>query len=474
MSGAPDLLIVGSGISGAACALEASSLGLSFRGIDMAPGFGGTARLGGGGICIPGSAMQRAAGIEDDPATAFRDLVAGGNEVDEAWARLYFANAEREVYEWLLAAGVAFDRIHFIEGDSVPRWHAPRGLGAAVMATLWRRLAERGRDRAWRFGVRCEGLIARDGAVRGVRGRDADGREVEIEASHVVLATGGFAGSLGAVRRSGGAIAAAERVLAAGGPNALGLGHGIVAEAGGVLTNLSHVYGYATGIPDYRDPTGERAVIARDCRDWIWLNRDGRRFHDELNATSGTSALPALLAQPGQTCWAVLDTPAIESLNVVDHYGEPNAETFNAAARRHLANSGHVAVAGSIGALMDRIGIGPRGGATVAEWNARGAQRDRDPLTGRDLSGFRAIEAGPFYAVQLFPAARKNLGGVRTDLLCRVLGHDGAAIPNLYAVGELAGFAGGRIAGSRPLEGMMVGASAFSGRRAARAIAGIS
>jgi predicted oxidoreductase len=68
--------------------------------------------------------------------------------------------------------------------------------------------------------------------------------------------------------------------------------------------------------------------------------------------------------------------------------------------------------------------------------------------------------------MQFFPLARKNLGGVHTDLRCRVLDGSGAPIPGLFAAGEVAGFGGGHLSGRRALEGIMIGASIFGGRLA--------
>ena len=67
--------------------------------------------------------------------------------------------------------------------------------------------------------------------------------------------------------------------------------------------------------------------------------------------------------------------------------------------------------------------------------------------------------------------ARKSLGGIQTDLDCRVLRPDGEPIPGLYAAGEAAGFGGGGLHGKRALEGTFLGACVFSGRLAARAAA---
>jgi predicted oxidoreductase len=64
------------------------------------------------------------------------------------------------------------------------------------------------------------------------------------------------------------------------------------------------------------------------------------------------------------------------------------------------------------------------------------------------------------------------LGGLQTDLDGRVLRADGSPLPGLYAAGEAAGFGGGGMHGYRSLEGTFLGGCLFSGRQAARGVAG--
>ncbi len=81
--------------------------------------------------------------------------------------------------------------------------------------------------------------------------------------------------------------------------------------------------------------------------------------------------------------------------------------------------------------------------------------------------------AGPLIAIRLQVMARKSLGGIQTDLACRVLrAENGQPIPGLYAVGEAAGFGGGGMHGKRSLEGTFLGGCVFTGRLAAAAITG--
>lgn len=93
-----------------------------------------------------------------------------------------------------------------------------------------------------------------------------------------------------------------------------------------------------------------------------------------------------------------------------------------------------------------------------------------DPLTGRSLVGSHEVTSD-LLAVQLFPMAQKNLGGVRTGPGCEVLTPSGDAVAGLYAAGEVAGMAGGHINGRAALEGTMFGPCVYSGRVAGRMVA---
>jgi predicted oxidoreductase len=78
---------------------------------------------------------------------------------------------------------------------------------------------------------------------------------------------------------------------------------------------------------------------------------------------------------------------------------------------------------------------------------------------------------GPLIAVRERILTRKSLGGIVTDLDCRVLDARDRAIPGLFAAGEAAGFGGGGMNGIRALEGTFLGGCIHSGRRAGRTIA---
>ena len=79
-------------------------------------------------------------------------------------------------------------------------------------------------------------------------------------------------------------------------------------------------------------------------------------------------------------------------------------------------------------------------------------------------------KAGPLIAIRLRFISRKSLGGLQTDLACRVLDQSGNPMPGLYAVGEAAGFGGGGASGKRSLEGTFLSGCILTARKAAVAI----
>ncbi len=465
-----DVIVVGAGIAGAAAALELAAGDVEFMGIDKADRFGGTARRGGVGCSIAGSPLQLESGLSDGMPRAVDDLMANGNDADRTWARFYYRRAVADVYGWYRQLGVDFDGLLHFEGDSVARWHRPAGGGARVMEMARKKFAERGLEQCWHFGLTVTDLLRDGERICGVRIKTASGQRAKLRARAVILATGGFAGNLDMSRAASPQLRNAARLLAGGNPDSQGNLHTIAARHGACLSSMGNVYTYANGTPDYRDPSGKRGVVVRRVRSCVWVNRSGERFHDEDLHITGLSATGKLMRQDGQTCWIVLPEATLPEVEIFDHYIEPGSDSPAETVARFFSHSPFVSKAESLHGLAGKIGVDARTlEKTIADWNSLlSSGAARDPLTDRDLVGLRPLSDGPWCAIQLFPLVRKTLGGVATDLRCRVLDRSGAPIHGLFAAGELAGMGGGHLAGSRPLEGLMAGGSVFSGRIAGR------
>lgn len=466
----PDAIVLGAGVAGVACAIEAAEAGLRVAVVDAASTVGGTASGAGGGTLIAGSAVQERQGIADSVDLAMADWMRwGGDTVDAAWAERYIRSSAPILFDGLSASGVRWVSVHLHEGNSVARWHRPEGGGRRVMTLLEQRARALGRI-DWMLGHRAVELISAGGRVTGVRLESRDGRMPEVHAETVIVTTGGFNNDPRMVSEHAGDAAHAERVLLGGGRGARGDGHRMLDAVGAQFTQLAAIWMYPYGTPDPRDPA--RGLAVRGLTGELWINDDGERFHDE-RLRGGATGTAALLAQPHGRCWSVIDAAMASRMIIADPFYSDGAEPIRDRIEEFLRTSPFVVTAPRIEELADRMGVDQRAlCAAVAERRvalASGALDD--PIFGGSLAGIPAVENAPFFAIRLNPMARKNLGGVRTDGAGRVLDVRDRPIPGLLAAGEVAGMAGGRINGGAALEGTAFGPSMFSGIVAGRTAA---
>lgn len=464
---ASDVVVVGAGAAGLAAAIEAAEAGRRTLVLEAFPEYGGAAATSGGGCCLVGTPLQVAQGIEDSVDLALADWLAwGGQEADEQWARFYLEHSCADVYEWTRVRGVEWEALQPQEGNSVLRWHRPRGIGAGLMRAL--HAAALRLPIEWRYDCPVTRLLVEGGTVVGV---EVGGR-AELRAGATIVASGGFNNNPDLLRELGPDPGEGSRLLCGGARQALGRGYRLLRDVGAAFTHLDRVWTYPYGTPDHRDPAGARGIAVRGLPNEIWVNAQGRRFHDE-RLRGGWTGTQALLAQRPATSWSVFDRREADGLRLEDPQYRRDGVALRDQVERFLAESPYVHQAGDVGDLAVAAGL-PAGALvdTVRRFNGWLREgRATDPDFGRSLTGLRPLEQPPFFALQYFPLARKNFGGVRTDLACRVLGPDGSPLAGLYAAGEVAGMAGGHINGRAGLEGTMLGPSLFSGRVAGRAAA---
>lgn len=123
MTGAYDLVVVGSGAAGLACAVTAAHLGLTVAVVEKERHFGGTSAWSGGWLWVPRNPLAVAAGIVEDIEQPLRYLRAElGNGFDEILCRRFLAQAPRMVQ--FLREKTAVD---FIDGNMIPDFHESEG-----------------------------------------------------------------------------------------------------------------------------------------------------------------------------------------------------------------------------------------------------------------------------------------------------------------------------------------------------------
>ena len=459
-----DVAIVGAGGAGIAAGIEARAAGARAIAFEQSAAPGGAAIVSGGGCLIVGSPLQQRHGIKDTPDLAFADWMAwGGPSADVVWARYYIEHTRHDLYHWAESFGVKWVDLKVQEGNAVLRWTRPERNGLGLMTGLIEGFRGKGGEIV--PDTEITGIAREGGRVTGLTGRNAaTGEPVVVRSAAVVVATGGFNSNLDMVLEFNPALKN-DKVLVGSGRGSTGAGHRLVQEAGGYLTHMDHIWYYVYATPDYRDGGGRRGLVFRQVPGDIWVNQQGRRFHNEA-LSGGNSATPALMAQTPRHAWAIMDTAMAATMEVADPYYRDGDKVARERVMELLNGSPFIRKADTLSELAQRMTVdAPEFLATVARYNkACEAGLESEPELGKPLKGSEAFDTPPYYAVQIFPLARKNFGGVKTDLRCRVLDRHFEPIGGLYAAGEVAGMAGGHINGRAGLEGTMLGPSLFSGR----------
>lgn len=496
--------------------------------------FGGLAKESFGGVHLIGTPHQRKLRIHDSPELAWRDWqsVAHFDPEDHwprAWGRFYCENSREYIYEFLDQKKITFlpvvnwpERGIYEPGNSVPRWHIVWGTGYEIIYRLLAALESHPRraNLELLFDTEVSAIEMANGRATGIRGRKMDdGSEIAVTAEHVVVASGGVCGGdLSCVRANWHKPWGdpPRELLNGAHPYGEGMLHRKVADLGGAVTHLDLHWHYAAGVhhPAKRRPCDGLSLVPP--RSALWLNARGERIMNPgpMPVYADTRHMVAsVLAQPGQYSWQVMNWKiAIKELAVS---GCDYMTAFRYKKKLRLAADllfgnkelvsrlmrecpDDIVVADSLDELMQRMDRQSLYGLTIDRARMEGTVRawdemiERGPAYANDeqlrrIANARAYrgdrvrtckfqkildpKARPLIAIREFILSRKSLGGIQTDLQCRVLrAGDGQPVPGLYAVGEAAGFGGGGLHGKGSLEGTFLGGCVLSGRLAGRSI----
>jgi uncharacterized protein len=442
-----DLIVVGAGLAGLSAALEAGRSGAKVLVIDEASIFGGHAIMSEGELSIVNSPFQRSKGVQDSPDLAYSDFIKWGEDNDPQWVRYYVEHSKVEIFDWITAMGVSFHGLDPHSGNSVPRIHLTSGLGLGLVRPVYIECLKN-LNIIFRWNEEVFSVISERGIVRGVRGRNLrTGQQTEYRAKAAILATGGFQSNAALALANWPANLAKPPVLLAGsGVNSMGSGLKLASEVGAALFHLDHQWNYTLGLPDPRYPGRHRGLSI--AADGVLVNNKGVNFMPK--GLSSTERFAVAVSQPNATYWQIFDEKQKETFWVSGtDWANP------ATVQRVLLDDSAVIKHDSTLELLAKTTGLPLDELTksVTEYNEH--HKDK-------------IQTPPFYAAQLFPLARKSMGGISIDHQARVLNARSEVIPGLYAAGEAAGEA--NINGKQALEGTFLGPAIITGRIAARAV----
>jgi predicted oxidoreductase len=529
-----DVVIAGGGLAGIVTAYELLGRGRKVLLVDKdrQENFGGLAKESFGGVHMIGTPHQKRMGIRDSPDLAWQDwesfaAFGAGDELPRRWAKLYCERSLEYIYHFLDDKKVQFlplvnwpERGVFRPGNSVPRWHITWGTGHEIIFRLLNALEAHPQRRNLEliFEHEVSDVEVTDGRAVGVVGKKlADGSAFRARGEHVVIASGGICGGdLSKLKSNWFKEWGEPPEVILNGAHIYGDGllHDRVAALGGSLTHLDLHWHYAAGVhhPKKRKPADGLSLVPP--RSALWLNARGERIGPMplVGYTDTRFLVESILRQPGKYSWQLLNRKIAEKELAVSgsDYMTAFRQKKKSLLLKHLLFGNKelidrlvrecpddFVVARTVPELVDGMnqrslfGIKVDGAALESAARAYDAQIDRGPAYFNDdqlrrIMNFRGYrgdrirtckfqkildeKAGPLIAIREFILSRKSLGGIQTDLQCRVMKGDGAPIAGLYAVGEAAGFGGGGIHGKGSLEGTFLGGCVLTGRVCAEGI----
>ena len=475
--------------------------------------------------------VQRRLGIRDNPELALSDWksFARFGENDEwprKWAETYVNTSGEMIYEWLKKRSVKFlplvtwpERGLFRPGNSVPRRHMAWGTGSGMMASVLAHLKNH-KNRANLkicFGHKVNGLIKKSGAVCGCAGMiEETGKEFHAHADAVIAASGGISGGdLSLIRKNwykdwG---EPPETLLNGSHRYADGTIHSAIEQLGGNVTHLDKQWNYAAGIHHPEPDRHMHGLSLVPPRSALWVNAHGERIGPIplVSNTDTRFVVEQILKQPGKYSWQILNWKiaarelAVSGSDYMTAYRDKDRIRMlknllfgdRALVENLTSRSKDIVTAYNLDVLVERMnrldgGLGEHkvdfrlleSEIKTYDSQIESGLRNDDQLrrisNSRNYIGDRIrtcrrqkindIRALPLIAIREFILTQKSLGGIQTDLRCRVLSQGGEPISGLYAVGEAAGFGGGGIHGHGSLEGTFLGSCVLTGRMAAAAL----
>lgn len=421
-----DVVIAGGGAGGLVAAAYLAQNGVSVILMEKEPITGGSSAICGGQIALAGTDMQKAKGINDSPELLTKDLLTVGQNMNNVSLVKAYADNQLELYDWLKKIGAKFTDVIAGSGQSVPRGHV---VDPAAHLQLLRRTALSAGAKIF-DSTPAERLVydARAKKIVGIAASDSSRKPVTFKAQRaVVLATGGYARDHDMLGLFTPPMKQAS-VICGLGSNGDGVKMGWANGAG--LADVAYVKATFGFKPKAVSITKDFAYIYYEGA--IMVNQDGKRFVNE--SISYKLLGDAASAQTGGYAYQIYDEP-VRQLALKQPLGSANPS--------ELEKSNAIVKADTLAELAGKIGVKPEVlQQTVDEYNAD-IDKGADPLGRKALSGEYGkptpIKTAPFYAFKSVAVILGTYAGITINDRTEVTDVYGAAIPGLYAAGEVTG-----------------------------------
>lgn len=402
-----DTVVVGAGGAGIRVALELADNGQNVILVEKQSMVGGATNLAATYFVAVDTTYQQ----EDGMKISIDDYVAQTAEtnpdIDSDQLRLLLENSQ-ESLDWLNSLGTNITRplsnyqVATEDGSS---------LGAAIVKAMSSALEQSSVDQ--RLDTEAVEILTEDGAVTGVRVRDAGG-EYSILADSVVLASGGFVSGTEAVEKYAPEWAGLLSTSAAGSTGEM---FGLVEQIGGVLSNMDVV----RLNPSVHSENGVNSSLsAARAEGGIIVNQQGLRFCNDYYPDY-TTLSKWMVEQEGDYVYILIDQTAMD----------------NSKRLQGFKDMGYFLEADTLEELADKMGVPADNLVKTVEAYQEAVRTGVDEF-GRTNNLSIDFSNPPYYAVTTSPGLQVSLGGILVDDTMRVQKQDGTSFDNLYAVGECA------------------------------------
>jgi fumarate reductase flavoprotein subunit len=392
------------------------------------------------GLAAVDSFLQRRMNIKADTDEMFRSVMAYSHWNADPRLNRVLLDRSGETIQWLSDMGVNFTNVmaHY-PGQNPPVYHTvapPEKTGSVVI----RKLIENFRNLGGQILTHTRGrqlLFNADHAISGVLAETDKGERIEVDASAVIVTTGGFAGNDDLLKRLIPDYDAND-YLYIHGARPDGDGFIMMEKAGAKVDRNIAIAGGAPQITAKR--TAVSKLIARPYP--IWLNIHGERFVDEMVVYDMALGVNVLSRQPKKICYVVLDSAVFkrindEGRNPMEIMGLPsNAEDRFEEDYQKCIDDGYALLADTLKEVAEFMGLpAEKVRQTVEEYNGFCA-RGRDALFCKDSSAMMPIEKPPYYVIKAGIDQLFTWGGIVINHRFQVLDNNLTPIKGLYSAGN--------------------------------------
>jgi fumarate reductase flavoprotein subunit len=453
-----DVVVIGSGGSGLAAAVEASEKGARVIVVEKERKAGGATHFA-EGIVAAESPTQKRMNINVTREKLFK------NHMDYThWtlnARLVRALIDKsgETVAWLEKKGLSFT-LRTLHGPVTsdknnnfpvnlmpPVFHIPPNWGTGIIKVLLKSCDELGVHVLYQ--TKAEKLLTdKKGAITGVL-VSKEGLQQTLYTKNVIIATGGYSSNKELMRKycpqydvsnidklSVKGTHPGDRIRWVGRMHN-GDGIQMAFEIGAASDGL--------GILLMNGPNfvaGNHAWMLAMNSGAIRVNSEGERFAAETLGPFISDN--ATLRQPGQVMFSIFDDAFKQNI-IKNGFGPVSGGKYRHEASgieqdlQAAVDRGSCCISDSWAEIAKWIGALPEKlKATIKEYNSF-CEKGHDDLFAKDARFLETIKTPPFYACRCYPGFLVTIGGIKINHRMEVLKQDNTPIPGLYAVGITAG-----------------------------------